>query len=53
LKVTIIPATHILEIKYRNQDPELATSLLNAVSEAMVQGNTETIRSEARLARRF
>jgi len=46
LKVSIVPATNILDMSYRGPDPVLTAKLLNAVSEAMVKENAETIRSE-------
>ncbi|NEO20071.1 MAG: polysaccharide biosynthesis tyrosine autokinase [Moorea sp. SIO1F2] len=53
LTVKNIPATNILEISYQNQNPELATVLLNAVANAMVYESTEAIRQEARAVREF
>ncbi|HEY9632036.1 MAG TPA: polysaccharide biosynthesis tyrosine autokinase [Coleofasciculaceae cyanobacterium] len=53
LKVKIVPATGILELSYQDRDPALATKLLNAVSEAMVEESTELIRSEAKAVREF
>lgn len=53
VKVKIIPATNILELSYKDRDPVLATKLLNAVSEAMVEESTETIRLEAKAVREF
>jgi capsular exopolysaccharide synthesis family protein len=53
LRTSIVPATRILEITYRSQDPVLTAAVLNAVSEAMVQENAATIRTEAGSARRF
>lgn len=53
LKVSIVPATNILDMSYRGPDPVLTAKLLNAVSEAMVKENAETIRSEVRSARKF
>jgi polysaccharide biosynthesis transport protein len=53
LKVKIVPATNILEMSYQDQDPALATKLINAVSEVMVEESTEAIRSEAKAVREF
>lgn len=53
LKVKIVPATNILELSYQDRDPVLATKLLNAVSEVMVEESTEAIRSEAKAVRKF
>ncbi len=53
LKVKIIPATNILELSYQDEDPQLASELLNAISEAMVERNTEDIRQEAKSLRQF
>jgi polysaccharide biosynthesis transport protein len=47
LTVDIVPATNILEITYRNRDPVLAAKFLNALAQAMVEGNIESIRSQA------
>ncbi len=53
LKVSIVPATNILEISYRSQNRLLSAGLLNAVSEAMVKENAEAIRAEAGSVRNF
>jgi capsular exopolysaccharide synthesis family protein len=53
LKTTIIPATRLLELSYRSKDPVLSARVLNAVTAAMVEENTATIRSEAGSARKF
>lgn len=53
LKVSIVPATNILEISYRSQNRLLSAGLLNAVSEAMVKENAEAIRAEVGSARNF
>ncbi|MGB5963084.1 MAG: polysaccharide biosynthesis tyrosine autokinase [Coleofasciculaceae cyanobacterium] len=53
LKVKIVPATNILEINYQDQNPVLATKLINAVSDVMVEESTEAIRSEAKAVREF
>jgi capsular exopolysaccharide synthesis family protein len=53
LKVKTIPATNIFELSYQDENPTLATKLLNAVSEAVVQESAEAIRSQARSVRTF
>ena len=53
LKVSIVPATNMLEISYRSQNPLLTARLLNAVSEPMVRENAKAIRAEASSARSF
>lgn len=53
LKVKIVPATNILELSYQAQNPELATTVLNAVANAMVSESAEGIRSEAKAVREF
>ncbi len=53
LKVKIVPATNILELSYQGQNPELATTVINAVANAMVSESAEGIRSEARAVREF
>jgi capsular exopolysaccharide synthesis family protein len=53
LQVKIIPATNILELSYQNPDPEMAATLVNAIAEAMVQENAESIRLEASSVRQF
>ncbi|NEO41404.1 MAG: polysaccharide biosynthesis tyrosine autokinase [Moorea sp. SIOASIH] len=53
LKVKIVPATNILELSYQGQNPELATTVLNAVANAMVTESAEGIRSEAKAVREF
>ncbi len=53
LKVKIVPATNILELSYQQQDPKMATELLNAVAEAIVVTSTEEIRAEAKSVREF
>ncbi len=53
LKVSTVPATNILQMSYKSQNPLLTSSVLNAVAEAMVKENAEAIRSQARSAREF
>jgi capsular exopolysaccharide synthesis family protein len=53
LKVKIIPATNILELRYQSPDAVLAAKVLNAVSETMVKESADAISSEARSVRKF
>jgi polysaccharide biosynthesis transport protein len=53
LKVTTVPATNILEMSYKSQNPLLTFSMLNAIAEAMIEENAEVIRSQASVVRRF
>jgi polysaccharide biosynthesis transport protein len=53
LKVKIVPATNILELTYQATDPNLATEILNAVAQAIVEENTKAISSEATKVRQF
>jgi polysaccharide biosynthesis transport protein len=53
LKVVIVPATNILELRYQSLNPEQAAQVLNAISEAMVEENIKSISSEATKVREF
>ncbi|MEM9923941.1 MAG: polysaccharide biosynthesis tyrosine autokinase [Cyanobacteria bacterium P01_D01_bin.50] len=53
LSVKIVPATNILKLSYENKDPHLAASLLNAVSQAMVDYDIKAISSEATKVKEF
>jgi len=53
LRVKIVPATNILELRYKHSDPELVAAVLNAISQAMVQENGESIRQQASSVRKF
>jgi polysaccharide biosynthesis transport protein len=53
LRVTVVPATNILELSYRDPDPERAVMILNAIAEAMVEENTESISRQASSVRQF
>lgn len=53
LKVVIVPATNILELRYQSPDPQQAAEVVNAVSEAMVEENIKNISSEATKVREF
>ena len=53
LDVGIIPATNILQLTFRDQNPERAALLLNAVLQATAEENAETIQAEASSVRQF
>ncbi|MDJ0617435.1 MAG: polysaccharide biosynthesis tyrosine autokinase [Calothrix sp. MO_192.B10] len=53
LKVKNIPTTNILELRYANEDANLAAKMLNAVAQAMLEENIKNIKSEARKVREF
>lgn len=53
LKVSIVPATGILELTYRNPQPTISANILNAIADAMVTSSSQDIRSEARAVRQF
>ncbi|WP_066376518.1 MULTISPECIES: polysaccharide biosynthesis tyrosine autokinase [unclassified Anabaena] len=53
VRVKIVPATNILELSYQHPDPNFAAKILNAVAQAMVEENIQTIRSEATKVREF
>lgn len=53
LSVKIIPATNILEVSYRTNQPAQAADILNAILRAMVADSAEAIRSEASSVRTF
>ncbi|BCL39486.1 GumC family protein [Nostoc sp. MS1] len=53
LKVVIVPATNILELRYQSPNPQETAQVLNAVSQAMVEENIKTINSEATKVREF
>lgn len=53
LKVKIIPATNILELRYKAADPVFATRVVNAVTQAMVEEDIKTMSSEATKVREF
>lgn len=53
LKVKIVPATNILELSYQDRDPVVATKLLNAIVQTMIEESTEALRSEAKAVRQF
>jgi polysaccharide biosynthesis transport protein len=53
LKVTILPDTGILGMTYRNENPKLASGLVNLISDLMVQENVSTSRSAVTSLRKF
>ncbi len=53
LEITIVPNTNIIKVSYVNSDPEFATLLLNETINAVIERDTDSIRSEASSARRF
>lgn len=53
LRVTIVPATNILELRYRDPNSKQAVMILNAIVEAMVAENTESISRKASSVRQF
>ena len=53
LRVTVVPATNILELSYRDPDPEQAVRILNAIAEAMVEEDAESINRNASSVRQF
>lgn len=53
IKVTIIPATNILELTYSDNDNEQAATILNAVSQTAVEKSQELIRAEAKSVKDF
>ena len=53
LQVKIIPATNILEVSYRGENPKQAAAIVNSVARAAVAENVETINIEASAVREF
>ena len=53
LKVKILPATNLLDVSYQNNDPELVAKVLNAVADATVKEDANSIRREASTVREF
>jgi polysaccharide biosynthesis transport protein len=53
LKIKLIPATNILEITYENEDPQIATNLVNSLLKVTVEKSREAIQLEARSIRQF
>ncbi len=53
LDVSVLPATNILEISYKNSNPKLTSSLLNRIAGEVVAQSSEDIRSEASSIRQF
>ncbi|QLE56147.1 polysaccharide biosynthesis tyrosine autokinase [Nostoc sp. TCL26-01] len=53
LKVVIVPATNILELRYQSPNPNQAAAVVNALSQAVVEENIKTISTEATKVRQF
>lgn len=53
LKVKILPATNLLDVSYQNNNPEIVAKVLNAVADATVQEDANSIRREASTVREF
>ena len=53
LKVKILPATNLLDVSYQNSDAEMVAKVLNAVADATVQEDANSIRREASTVREF
>jgi len=53
LLVKIIPATNILEVSYRGENPRQSAAIVNAVAQAAVSENVEEINIEASAVREF
>ena len=53
LQVNIIPATNLLEIAYRAEDPRQSALIVNAVAQAAVAQSVEDINLEAKTVRNF
>ncbi len=51
--VDILPGTNILRLSVEGENPELAAKLANAIANAAVAENIETIRREASVVREF
>lgn len=53
LKISIVPATNILQVSLRGIDPNTTTELLNALVQSAVKDNVESTRKEAETLRKF
>ncbi|MDJ0662364.1 MAG: polysaccharide biosynthesis tyrosine autokinase [Crocosphaera sp.] len=53
LDVKIVPSTNILELTYQYKDPEIASKVLNSITETLVAEKSKTIRSQAQVVREF
>ena len=53
LQVDIIPATSLLAVSYRDEDPKQSAAIVNAVAQAAVAENVEAINVEASAVREF
>jgi polysaccharide biosynthesis transport protein len=47
LRISIVPATGILEMVYRCSEPKLCTQLVTSVATTIIEDNSATIRSQA------
>ncbi len=53
LEIAILPATNLLEVSYVHPDQEFVSNILNAIAQAAVEENAESIRLEASSVREF
>ncbi len=53
LQVDIVPATNILEVSYRSENPQQAAAIVNSVAQAAVTENVEAINVEATAIKSF
>ena len=53
IKVKILPATNLLDVSYQHTDPELVAKVLNAIADATVEEDTESISKEATAILKF
>ena len=53
LRVRVIPATNILELRFSHRDPKIAADILNAIVQTTAEINGENIRKEASQVRMF
>ena len=53
MKISIVPATNILQVSLRGTEPDTTTELLNALIRAAVRDNEESTRKEAGTLRKF
>ncbi|BAU10062.1 capsular exopolysaccharide family protein [Leptolyngbya sp. NIES-3755] len=53
VKVEAVPTTDILELKYADDDPEMAANVINQIVKAYIDSNLKTNQEEANKAGRF
>jgi len=53
LKISVLPATNILELTFTGDDPELTAAFLNHLAGAIVEENIEATNSQATTVRQF